>query len=158
MSKPARARNGTIAPMASIVREIRIDADPDHVWAALRDWGAVHRRLAPGFVTDTRLDGGDRIVTFFNGTVLREVLVGRDDAQRRLVWQIVDGPYTHHNGSAQVFADAGATRFVWISDLLPEELAGRTAEAMERGLGVIKATMESAANDRVASARPAGFP
>ena len=50
--------------MASIRKEIVVDARPDDVWAALRDWGAVHRRLVPGFVTDTRLDGPDRIVTF----------------------------------------------------------------------------------------------
>jgi len=98
--------------MASITREVLIDADPDDVWAALRDWGALHRRLAPGFVTDTRLDGDDRIVTFFNGMVLREVLVDRDDAARRIVWSVVDGPYTHHNGSAQVFAAEAGTRFV----------------------------------------------
>jgi hypothetical protein len=36
-------------------------------WAALRDFGALHWRLVRGFVTDTRIDGQDRIVTFFNG-------------------------------------------------------------------------------------------
>jgi hypothetical protein len=130
--------------MASITREVLIDADPDDVWAALRDWGALHRRLAPGFVTDTRLDGDDRIVTFFNGTVLREVLVDRDDAARRIVWSVVDGPYTHHNGCAQVFAAEAGTRFVWIADLLPDDLAGHTAESMERGLSVIRQTLEVA--------------
>jgi len=130
--------------MASITREVLIDADPDDVWAALRDWGALHRRLAPGFVTDTRLDGDDRIVTFFNGTVLREVLVDRDDAARRIVWSVVDGPYAHHNGSAQVFAAEDGTRFVWIADLLPDDLAGHTAESMERGLSVIRQTLEVA--------------
>ena len=130
--------------MASIARKILIDADPDRVWAALRDWGAVHRRLAPGFVTDTRLDGDDRIVTFFNGTVLREALVDRDDAARRLVWSVVDGPYTHHNASAQVFDCEDGTRFVWIADFLPDDVAGRTAEAMEQGLRVIKEAMEAA--------------
>ena len=65
--------------MASICRELVIEAHPDEVWAALRDWGALHRRLAPGFVTDTRLDGEDRIVTFADGLVVREVLVAVDD-------------------------------------------------------------------------------
>ena len=130
--------------MASITREVLIDADPDDVWAALRDWGELHRRLAPGFVTDTRLDGDDRIVTFFNGMVLREVLVDRDDAARRIVWSVVDGPYAHHNGSAQVFAAEDGTRFVWIADLLPDDLAGHTAESMERGLSVIRQTLEVA--------------
>ena len=129
--------------MASIGEEIAIDADPDDAWAALRDWGALHRRLVPGFVTDTRIDGGDRIVTFFNGAVARERLVDLDEDGRRLVWSIVEGPYTHHNASAQVFAaGAGGTLFVWIADLLPDEADGRTSEMMERGINTIKHTLE----------------
>jgi carbon monoxide dehydrogenase subunit G len=132
--------------MASIHKELTIDARPDEVWAALRDWGAVHERLVPGFVTDTTLDGPDRIVTFFTGTVVREVLVDLDDQARRLVWTIVDGPYTHHNASAQVFpAGEDGTRFVWIADLLPDETAGRTGEMMERGINTVKQTLERAA-------------
>src|SRR3954463_6702758 len=38
--------------MASIHKDIPIDAEPAQVWAAVRDFGAVHRRLAPGFVLD----------------------------------------------------------------------------------------------------------
>ena len=130
--------------MASIRREITIDATPDDAWAALRDFGALHERLAPGFVTDARLDGGDRILTFFTGTVVREVLVDLDDDARRLVWSIVDGPYTHHNGAAQVLdRGGGRTRFVWVTDILPHELAERTTEMMERGLAVIKQTLEA---------------
>jgi hypothetical protein len=131
--------------MASVRKEILIDATPDDVWAALRDWGAVHERLVPGFVTDARLDGDDRIVTFFTGTTAREVLVDLDEESRRLVWSVVDGPYTHHNGAAQVFADDGRTRFVWVADFLPNEMRDRTDALMERGIGVIKETMESAA-------------
>ncbi len=67
--------------MASIHKEILIDASPDHVWDALRDFGALHTRLVPGFVTDTKLDGDARIVTFSNGTVAREILVDCDDKQ-----------------------------------------------------------------------------
>jgi uncharacterized protein YndB with AHSA1/START domain len=132
--------------MATIRKETSIDASPEEVWAAVRDWGALHQRLVPGFVTDTRLDGADRIVTFFNGTVLRELLVDLDDETRRLVWSIVDGPYTHHNASAQVFADGeGASRFVWTADLLPNELAERTAALMEQGTNVVKQTLEAQA-------------
>jgi Polyketide cyclase / dehydrase and lipid transport len=129
--------------MASIRRETLIDCSPEHAWEALRDFGAIHVRLAPGFVTDARLDGPDRIVTFFTGTVLREVLVDRDDDARRLAWSIVDQPYTHHNGVAQVFdGPDGRTGFVWVTDLLPNEIAERTAAMMDRGLAVIKETLE----------------
>jgi hypothetical protein len=129
--------------MASIRKEITIDARPDDAWAALRDFGALDRRLVRGFATDTRIDGQDRIVTFFNGAVARERLVDTDDDARRLVWSIVEGPYTHHNASAQVFAAGEAgTLFVWIADLLPDETAERTAEMMERGINAVKHTLE----------------
>ena len=130
--------------MAYIRKQTEIDAPADEVWAALSDWGALHERLVPGFVVDTRLDGEDRIVTFFNGAVVREVPVARDDEERRLAWSIVDGPYTHHNGAAQVFDEGGGrSRFVWIADLLPDELAAQTAEMMERGVQVISETLSA---------------
>jgi uncharacterized protein YndB with AHSA1/START domain len=132
--------------MASIRIETLIDRSPDDVWAALRDWGALHQRLAPGFATDVKLDGDDRIVTFFNGSVVREKLVDLDEDTRRLAWAMVEGPYSHHNGFAQVFPDGdGRTRFVWTTDILPNELAARTRELMERGTSVIKKTLESTA-------------
>jgi hypothetical protein len=90
-------------------------------------------------------------VTFFNGSVVREVLVDLDDETRRLVWSIVDGPYTHHNGSVQVFAEGGRARFVWITDLLPDEAAERTAAMMEQGTSVAKRTLEAAHRSQTAS-------
>jgi activator of HSP90 ATPase len=132
--------------MASIRVERLINAPADEIWDALRDWGAIHQRLAPGFVTDARLDGEDRIVTFFNGAVVREVLVSRDEEERRLAWSVVDGPYTHHNGVAQVFAEGEGSRFVWTADLLPNEAAAPTGEMMEQGIEVLKKTQEEAAS------------
>ena len=63
----------------------------------------------------------------------------------RLVWSVTDGPYSHHNGSTEAFADdSGGARLVWIADLLPNDLADYTAELMERGTGVVKETREAA--------------
>jgi hypothetical protein len=129
--------------MASTRKEIVIDARPADVWDAVRDWGALHERLVPGFAVAAELDGEDRLVTFFNGTVLRERLIDLDEDRRRLVWSIVDGPYTHHNGAAQIFAEGeDRTRFVWITDLLPHDLFDRTSELMERAIDIIKRTLE----------------
>jgi carbon monoxide dehydrogenase subunit G len=129
--------------MASIQRDVLIQADPVTVWDALSDVGALHRRLAPGFVTDVRLEEGARVVTFGNGLVARELIVDIDDKARRLVWSVVGGRMTHHNASAQVLPDGeGGSRFVWIADLLPHELAPGIAELMEQGLAVIKRTLE----------------
>jgi len=112
------------------------------VWSALSDWSAVHDRLVRGFVVDTRMDGEDRIVTFFNGVAVREVLIDLDEANRRLVWSVADGPYTHHNAAAQVFPDGTGTRFVWISDFLPHDMADRQAFMMDRGLHAIRETID----------------
>ncbi len=130
--------------MASIRRHVVIDREPDAVWDALRDWGALHERLAAGFVTDCRRDGEARVVTFASGAVLREEILGCDEEHRRLAWTIVDGPYTHHNGAAEVVPEShGETRPVWTSDLRPDALAEATAKAMEQGLAAIKQTLES---------------
>jgi len=130
--------------MASIRKEILIEARPEAVWDAVRDVGAVHERLAPGFVVDTRLEDGARIVTFASGLVARELIVDVDDAARKLVWAVVGSPrLTHHNASMQVFADGERrSRVVWIADLLPNEIAGYIAGMIEQGLGTMKKTLE----------------
>ena len=129
--------------MASIRKEILIDAPAEKVWDAVRDVGAVHRRLAPGFVVDTRLEDGARVVTFANGLVARELIVDVDDEARRLVWAVVGSRrLTHHNGSMQVLAEGDTrSRVVWIADLLPHEAAPDIAGLMEQGLAVMKKTL-----------------
>jgi carbon monoxide dehydrogenase subunit G len=129
--------------MASIRKEIFTEARPDEVWDALRDIGALHIRLVPGFVTDTRLEPGARIVTFGNGVVVRELIVTVDEDERRVVWSTVGGSMTHHNGSAQVFSDAnGQTKVVWVADLLPDEAAGAIGAMMEQGMAAMKQTLD----------------
>ena len=132
--------------MASIHKEISIDVRPEAAWDALRDVGAIHRRLAKGFVTDVRLDGDARIVTFGNGQVVRETIVDLDDDARRLVWSATGGQLTHYNASAQVFAEGPEkVRFVWIADLLPHEAAATIAAMIEQGLLAVKKTLEKSA-------------
>ncbi|WKA32191.1 SRPBCC family protein [Bradyrhizobium roseum] len=123
-----------------------IDASPDDVWDALRDFGALHTRLAPGFVTDTRLDGDARIVTFANGMEAREILVDCDDARRRLVYAIVSERIRQHSASAQVFAESGGrSRFVWISDVLPNEIASYMDAQMDQGIKAMQKALEHSA-------------
>ena len=131
--------------MASIHREIHIDARPETAWDALRDVGALHTRLVPGFVVDTKLEEGARIVTFGNGMVVRELIVDVDDEHRRIAWSAVGGRLTHHNASAQAFpAGDGRCEVVWIADLLPHSLQPAIATMIEQGLGAMKRTLESA--------------
>ena len=118
--------------MASIQKNIIIDARPEDVWDALRDFGALHTRLVPGFVTDTKLDGDTRIVTFANGSVAREQLVDCDEARRRLVYAISNERLSHYSASVQVVADGEAkSRLLWTVDLLPNAMASYVAGQME---------------------------
>jgi Polyketide cyclase / dehydrase and lipid transport len=129
--------------MASIHKDILLDAHPNDGWAAVRDFGGPHRRLVPGFVLDARLDGDARIVTFANGTVARELLVDCDDTRRRLVYAAVSERVKQHSASVQVLADGEArSRLIWIVDVLPNEIApyidaqmDQAALAMQKALG-----------------------
>jgi uncharacterized protein YndB with AHSA1/START domain len=136
--------------MASIHKEMYVDAAPDDVWAAFRDVGAIHTRLARGFVTDTKLEGDTRIVTFANGLVARERIIDTDDARRRLAYSAVEGRPTHHHATFQVFPEAGGSRIVWIADLLPNELKPAIEGMMDHGMTAMKSTLESAARDNAA--------
>ena len=129
--------------MATIRKEIITRADPDDVWSALRDIGALHTRLVPGFVTNTRLEPGARIVTFGNGKVVRELIVSVDEREHRVVWSAVGGSLTHHNGSAQVLSNTkGETKVVWIADFLPDEVTATIAAMMEQGIAIMKETLD----------------
>lgn len=132
--------------MASIRKEIVVEVPPEKVWDAVRDVGAIHRRLVPGFVTDCRLEGDTRVVTFGNGLVVNELIVDLDDAQRRLVWSARGGRLTHHNASLQLFGEGqGATRLVWVADLLPHEMAPAIEGMIGQGLQAMKRTLEESA-------------
>ena len=128
--------------MASVHREIVIARSAAEVWDALADVGALHTRLVRGFVTDCRLEPGARVVTFANGLVARELIVSVDAERRRIAWSAVGGRLSHHNASAQAFAEGQACRVVWIADLLPDEHAPAIAGMIDQGLAAMKKTLE----------------
>jgi hypothetical protein len=133
--------------MPTIRKEMSVAAGIDSVWAAFRDVGAVHR-LAPGFVTDCRMEegGAARIVTFGNGMVAREVIVDIDDAGRRLAYAVVGGRLTHHNASFEVINDGpGRCRVVWRADLLPADLKPAVEGMMEQGMLAMQRRLEGRA-------------
>jgi uncharacterized protein YndB with AHSA1/START domain len=132
--------------MATVIKDLFIAASPETVWDALRDFHAVHERVAPGFLTAATRDGNDRILTFFNGFVARERLVGRDDAARRIAYTIVEGRFTYHHASAQVFPHDGGCRVVWITDMLPDTLADSSSMMMEEGSQAMIRTLQDQKN------------
>ena len=129
--------------MASIRQEIQVKASPAQAWDAMRDVGALHERLVPGFVVDTKLEPGVRIVTFGNGVVAREAIVDLDDRAMRIAWSASGGRLSHHNASAQVFAEVGGgSRIVWICDLLPNEMREVIDSMITQGMAAMKRTLD----------------
>ena len=136
--------------MASIHKEAYIEVKPEDVWAAFRDVGAIHTRLARGFVVDTKLEGDTRLVTFANGIVVREKIVDIDDAKHRLAYSVVEGRPTHHHATFQVLAEGAGSRIVWVADLLPNELKPAIEEMMAHGMSAMKSTLEAACRENAA--------
>ena len=132
--------------MASVRKEITVAASTAGIWEALRDVGNVHKRVVPGFVTDCRMEGEARIVTFANGMVAKELIVDVDDPARRLAWSARSERLEHHNASVQVFDDGpGRCRVVWTADVLPHAMAKHVGAMMEQAMPIMKKTLESQA-------------
>jgi carbon monoxide dehydrogenase subunit G len=133
--------------MAIVRKEFHLNAPIEEVWDALRDFYAVHERLAPGFLTALEKEPGARVVTFANGSVAREVLVGLDEDHRRLVYTIQSERLAYHGASAQLFPDGKAgCRFVWITDVLPDAMAPYISAQMDEGAAVMARTLEEGKN------------
>jgi hypothetical protein len=133
--------------MATIYMDIPIDAPASAVWDVVRDFGAVHTRFAPGFVTDTKLDGDARIVTFANGTAVRERFVSCDEQRQRLVYSVASERVSQHSASFQVIADGAARcRVIWITDVLPNEIAPYIEQQMTLGAAAMQKTLGALAS------------
>jgi hypothetical protein len=134
--------------MGTLRKQIFTRARSEQVWDAVRDIGALHTRLVPGFVSDTRLQPGARLVTFANGVTALEPIVTIDGAEQRLVWTVKDLPlFSHYNASAQVFAEPGGSRVVWTADFLPDSARAELDALMEAGARAMQAAL-----DRLAAA------
>jgi hypothetical protein len=129
--------------MASIHKDVPIHAPASHVWDAVRDFGALHTRLVPGFVLDTHLEGEARIVSFANGTVARELLVDCDDTKCRLVYAVISERIKQHSASVQVIGDGeGCCRLIWIVDVLPHEIAPYIDDQMDRAAAAMQKALQ----------------
>src|SRR3569833_775324 len=107
--------------MASVIKRIAVRARAEAAWDAIRDIGALHTRLVPGFVIDTKLEPNARLDTIAIGLTIREPIVACDETERRLVWTAEGGRTRHYNASVQAFAEGEAAMIGWIADFLPDE-------------------------------------
>jgi hypothetical protein len=128
--------------MATIRKIFEVTAPAERVWEIFRDVGAVHTRLAPGFVVDTKLEAGARVVTFANGFVARELIVAVNDELRRLSYAGVGGLLQHHNASFEVVAVSNdRSRVTWTTDLLPDTAVAIIGPIIEQGTEVMRETL-----------------
>ena len=130
--------------MGSIQYEIRLGVPAERAWAALRRVEAAHRLFA-GVLIDAQLHGDVRTVTFANGQVVRERIVDVNDERRRLVYSAFDGtPMTHHNASMQILPEGEeSSRFVWITDFLPNAFGETLAPLIRKGAEALQTNLKS---------------
>ncbi|OAS17365.1 SRPBCC family protein [Paenibacillus oryzisoli] len=134
--------------MTTIRKEIALNVSPEHVWDAVKDVGAFHLRLVPGYTENTLLEGNVRTLILPNGDSVRELIVAVDDNERRMVFAVKEGrmPLLHHNASFQVFPnETNSSTLVWTTDFLPEELGKMIQDQVDRVSEVMKHTIEAAA-------------
>jgi len=123
--------------MATVIKQIEIAASAGKAWALLRDVGAAHLAF-PGVLTDSRLDGDVRTVTFANGQVVRERIVTIDDARRRLAYGVIEGRFSHHSSSIEVIAAGPQNcRAIWTTDFLPDQAADIVAPLVDLGAAAL---------------------
>lgn len=129
--------------MGSIHKDVAVAAPAERVWAMLRDVANPHR-LFRGVLIDARLEGSIRLVTFANGSVVRERIVAIDEARRRVAYAVLREGLVHHNAAMQVLA-AGAegSRFTWTSDFLPDELAATLGPLIDQGTAAMQRVLEN---------------
>ena len=141
--------------MASIYTQTTLEVDSETAWTALRQVGEAHKLFAP-VLTDGRLNGDTRTVTFANGMVVRERILDIDNERKRVAYTVLDGPgMAYHHASMQiVHAGGGRCHFIWITDFLPGELAETLTPLIEQGTEALKRNLE--ARQTAAAAAPAG--
>ncbi|GAA2645720.1 SRPBCC family protein [Paractinoplanes durhamensis] len=133
--------------MATVRAEALINLPAADVWAAIADVGAVHERLLPGRVASASIDGDIRILTMPDGSEIRELIISIDNEEQRLAYAVVGGqklPLTYHHATFQVFAEGQGSRLVWLTDVLPHDMAPAVRARTERGIVELKATLEAA--------------
>lgn len=139
--------------MATVWWEEPIALPADTAWAALREVGRAHELFAPVLVAGS-LDGDVRTVTFANGMTVRERIVTLDEPRRRLCYTVLGDTFEHHSASMQLVpVDAHHCRFVWISDVLPDEAAEMVGPLVEQGARALRANLETPTSP-LASPRP----
>lgn len=128
--------------MGSIRKEAAVHVPASEAWASLRDVAHPDRTFA-GVLTDARLEGDTRTVTFANGMVVQERILDVDEPTRRIAYGVV-GRFDHHSASMQIIPEGQSRcRFIWITDMLPNEQLQGVAQLMEQGTRAFVKNLEA---------------
>ena len=129
--------------MASVIKDMEISVPAEAAWAMLREVGAADKAF-PGVLTDCRFDGDVRTVDFANGMQAKERIIDLDDANRRYAYSVIEGRFSHHHASMQIIdAGEGNSRFLWISDFLPGDVAPLVSSLVDQGSAAFKRVLEA---------------
>jgi hypothetical protein len=128
--------------MSTIAREFQLEMPPDLVWERISDVGAVNQLI--DFLGEVRVDGRHRTCALGDAGQLDELIVTVDPDERRLVYSIRKSPFDleHHSASWHALADGnGGTRFVWITDFTPEQIAPALEQAIDDAVVSMKRSL-----------------
>lgn len=117
--------------MASITKTIPARAGGATAWKKISDIGAVDKLVE--MIATCSLDGDVRTCTLADGMAIKEQIISVDEAAKRIVYTVVDGPLPleFHCASVQVIEADGQANVVWTVDVKPDEIAVPLAEMME---------------------------
>lgn len=117
--------------MASIIKTINTRASADTAWGMIGDVGAVPALVS--LISECRIDGDRRHCIMADGSQLTERVVTIDDAHRRLVYTVTDGPMPleFHVAAVTVEPASNGATVTWRVDVLPDALAEPFAPMME---------------------------
>jgi carbon monoxide dehydrogenase subunit G len=129
--------------MASVIKDMEISVPAEAAWAMLREVGAADKAF-PGVLTGCRLDGNVRVVDFANGMQAKERIIDLDEANRRYAYSVIEGLFSHHHASMQIMdAGEGKSRFLWISDFLPNDVEPLVSGLVDQGSAAFKRVLEA---------------
>ena len=118
--------------MTTIHREFPIGSTVDAAWAKLSDVGNVHEMLS--ILTDTTVNGDKRVCGVVGGGRIEELILSIDDDRHRVAYSVLSAPgadLEFHAASMSLEAAGDAAKFVWTTDLKPDEAANQIAEIID---------------------------
>lgn len=129
--------------MATIRKEIMIEAPAPYVWAALREAGTAEHCL--GFAVDARLEGHAWEAMFSGAAAVRAILTAFDENLRRLACAVGRARSMQHKASFHVSSDGAArSLLVWTTDVGPDDAVPAIGDAIEGSAAVLKRALEGA--------------